>query len=118
MTAALKKERQVNRGLVMTEPIPQDVVDRMAGKFQMLADASRLAILACLMKAGEKSVGEIAQATGRTPANVSKHLKLLADAGFLSRRKEGLQVFYGLDDPIWEQVCRLVSNSLPRESSE
>jgi DNA-binding transcriptional ArsR family regulator len=101
----------------MTEPIPQDIVDRMAEKFRMLADASRLAILACLMKGGEKNVGEVAQATSRTSANVSKHLKLLADGGFLSRRKDGLQVFYRLEDPVWEQVCGLVSTRLLKDSS-
>src|SRR5262245_51718490 len=96
----------------MADAIPQDRMDRMAERFRMLGDTSRLAILACLMSAGEMNVGEVAQATGRTPANVSKHLKLLADGGLLSRRKEGLQVYYRLDDPVWEQVCRLVSSSM------
>jgi ArsR family transcriptional regulator len=100
----------------MAEAIPKEIVDRMAHKFRVLADATRLAILACLINGGEKNVGEVAQATGRTPANVSKHLKLLADGGLLSRRKEGLQVFYRLDDPVWEQVCRLVSGALLKGS--
>jgi ArsR family transcriptional regulator len=90
----------------------------MAGAFRLLADATRLAILACLMKGGEKSVGQVADATGRTPANVSKHLKMLTDGGALARRKEGLQVFYRFDNPAWEQVCRLVSSSLPRSPAE
>jgi ArsR family transcriptional regulator len=99
----------------MDDAIPKGSVDAMAAKFRMLGDESRLSILACLMGGGEKAVGEVAQATERTPANVSKHLKLLADAGFLSRRKEGLQVFYRLDDPVWEQVCRLVRMAILRD---
>jgi ArsR family transcriptional regulator len=90
----------------------------MAGTFRLLADVTRLSIMAYLMKGGEKSVGEVADATGHTAANVSKHLKLLADGGALARRKEGLQVFYRFDNPVWEQVCRLVSTSLPRGGTE
>src|SRR5262245_23747934 len=102
----------------MADAIPQEKVDRMAEKFRMLGDSSRLAILACLMSAGKMNVGEVAQATGRSPANVSKHLKLLADGGLLSRRKEGLQVYYRLDNPVWEQVCRLVSSAMPTRRDE
>jgi ArsR family transcriptional regulator len=100
----------------MSEAIPRNRVEHLAGKFRMLADATRLTILACLMTGKEKNVGEVAAATGRTTANVSKHLKLLADDGILSRRKDGLQVFYRLHDPVWEQVCRLVSNSVHKDA--
>jgi ArsR family transcriptional regulator len=96
----------------MTEAIPPDLLERMAERFRMLADPSRLAILAFLMKGGEKNVGELATAMDRTTANVSKHLKLLAENGILARRKDGLQVFYRLDDPMWEQVCRLVNSAM------
>jgi DNA-binding transcriptional ArsR family regulator len=101
----------------MAEAIPRDKVERMAGTFRMLADETRLTILACLMTGGEKNVGEVAEATGRTTANVSKHLKLLADEGILSRRKDGLQVFYRLGhSQVWEQVCRLVSSSMHKDA--
>ena len=39
----------------MTTPIPDELLDLMAGKFRMLADPTRLAILRCLM-AGERNV--------------------------------------------------------------
>jgi ArsR family transcriptional regulator len=100
----------------MSEAIPRDRVERMAAKFRMLSDATRLTILACLMTGGEKNVGEVAAATGCATANVSKHLKLLAENGILFRRKDGLQVFYRLDDPVWEQLCRLVSNSIHKDA--
>ena len=101
----------------MAEAIPRNSVEDLAEKFRILGDASRLTILACLME-GEKNVGEVAETTGRTAANVSKHLKMLADGGILSRRKEGLQVFYRLHDPVWEQVCLLVSNHVRNNSKE
>jgi ArsR family transcriptional regulator len=97
----------------MADAIPAAMVEGMAKVFRLFADASRLAILSCIMQGrGEKNVGEIAQATGRSTANVSKHLKMLADGGILARRKDGVEVFYHLDDPVWEQVCRQVSRSI------
>jgi DNA-binding transcriptional ArsR family regulator len=80
----------------------------------MLADPTRLAILRTLM-VGEKSVGQVVMETGRGQANVSKHLKLLAESGLVSRRKEGLQVYYRLDDPLVEQLCTLVCSTIRSE---
>jgi ArsR family transcriptional regulator len=97
--------------------IPDAVLALMAEKFRMLSDATRLAILRALM-AGEKSVGAICQETGHSQANVSKHLKLLAQAGLLARRKEGLQVYYTLDDPMIERLCKLVCETIVRDFEE
>jgi ArsR family transcriptional regulator len=70
------------------------------------------------MVGGEMSVGQVVEKTGRTLANVSKHLKLLAEAGLVARRKEGLQVFYRLDDPVVEKICHLVCESIYQEIEE
>jgi DNA-binding transcriptional ArsR family regulator len=102
----------------MAERISEDTLARMAATFRILADTSRLAILNCLIENGEVSVGQAVEATDRQQTNVSKHLKLMAEAGLLTRRKEGLQVYYRLVDPVWEQVCRLVRSSLPRARNE
>jgi DNA-binding transcriptional ArsR family regulator len=98
----------------MPQVIPDDLLELMAVKFQMLADSTRLAILRALME-GEKSVGQVVTETGRGQANVSKHLKLLADSGLIHRRKEGLQVYYRLDDPLVEQLCNLVCSNIRGE---
>jgi ArsR family transcriptional regulator len=46
----------------------------------------------------ELSVGELAQVLGQSQPRVSRHLKILADAGVLDRRKEGSWVFLTLAD--------------------
>lgn len=97
--------------------IPDEFLDLMAEKFRMLADPTRLAILRSLMR-GERSVGQVVEETGRGQANVSKHLKLLADAGLVARRKEGLQVFYRVDDPLVERLCKLVCETIVQEARE
>jgi ubiquinone/menaquinone biosynthesis C-methylase UbiE len=67
----------------------------LADRFQALADPTRLRILA-LLRIMELSVGELAQILGQSQPRVSRHLKILADAGVLERRKEGSWVFLTL----------------------
>jgi ArsR family transcriptional regulator len=97
------------------EPLPERFLDRMAEKFRMLADPTRLAILRVLM-AGERSVGEVVSATGRGQANVSKHLKMLAEGGLVARRKDGLQVFYRIDDPMVQKLCQVACETVIDEA--
>lgn len=101
----------------MTKRIPDEFLDQMAEKFRLLGDATRLAILRTLME-GERSVGSVVEETGRGQANVSKHLKQLREAGFVARRKEGLQVFYRVSDPVVEQLCRLVCETILADARE
>ncbi len=101
----------------MDATIPDEFLDLMAEKFRMLADPTRLAILRSLMQ-GERNVTQVVEETGCNQANVSKHLKMLAEAGLVARRKEGLQVFYTLDDPLVEQLCKLVCKTIVDEARE
>ena len=54
--------------------------------------------------------------SGQNQANVSKHLKMLAEAGMVRRRKEGLQVFYSVGDPLIEKLCGLVCGTVIEEA--
>jgi ArsR family transcriptional regulator len=99
----------------MRPTIPDEMMDRVAEKFRMLGDPTRLSILRALM-AGEKSVGTVVVETGQNQANVSKHLKMLAEAGMVRRRKEGLQVFYSVGDPLIEKLCALVCGTVIEEA--
>src|SRR5207302_3884664 len=67
----------------------------LADRIQALADPTRLRILA-LLRIMELSVGELAHILGQSQPRVSRHLKILADAGVLERRKEGSWVFLAL----------------------
>ncbi|OYY89981.1 MAG: ArsR family transcriptional regulator [Sphingomonas sp. 28-66-16] len=65
--------------------------------FRALADATRLRIMA-LLQSMELSVGELAQVLGQSQPRVSRHVKILCDAGLAERRKEGSWVFVALGD--------------------
>lgn len=60
--------------------------------FRALADPTRLRVVA-LLRAMELSVGELAQVLGQSQPRVSRHVKILTDAGIARRRKEGSWVF-------------------------
>ncbi len=66
--------------------------------FRALADATRLRIMT-LVRRMELSVGELAQVLGQSQPRVSRHVKILCDAGLAERRKEGSWVFVVLGDP-------------------
>lgn len=63
--------------------------------FRALADPTRLRVLA-LLRSMELSVGELAQVLGQSQPRVSRHVKILCDAGLAERRKEGSWVFVAL----------------------
>lgn len=63
--------------------------------FRALADSTRLRIVA-LVRSMELSVGELAQVLGQSQPRVSRHVKILSDAGIVERRKEGSWVFVAL----------------------
>ena len=60
--------------------------------FRALADPTRLRIVMLLRKM-ELSVGELAQVLGQSQPRVSRHVKILCDAGLAIRRKEGSWAF-------------------------
>jgi DNA-binding transcriptional ArsR family regulator len=57
--------------------------------FHSLADPARRKIIALLRESGELPVGVIGKAFAMTQNGVSKHVKVLEDAGLVRRRVEG-----------------------------
>lgn len=64
-------------------------------KLKALGEPTRLRIVTLLLR-GELTVSEIMQVLGQSQPRVSRHLKLLADAGLCERYPEGGWVFYRL----------------------
>jgi DNA-binding transcriptional ArsR family regulator len=56
--------------------------------FAALADPTRLAIVERLLSEGERTAGDIAQPFAMSKPAISKHLKVLEDAGLIERRIE------------------------------
>jgi len=93
--------------------VPPDHLERVARRFHLLGEPSRLALLNLLHTRGEAHVQELCEATGQSQANVSKHLRLLLSEGLVARRQEGLYAHYRLADPMLAALCTLVCSGIP-----
>ena len=81
------------------------VENRLDTTFHALADPTRRGMLASLAT-GAKSIGELAEPFAMTFAGASKHVKVLEDAGLISRRKEGRTHVISIDAKPLEEAER------------
>ena len=72
-------------------------LDTLLAGLRAAGEHTRLRILA-LCARGELSVTELTQILGQSQPRVSRHLKLMVDAGLLERLPEGAQVYFRLSD--------------------
>ncbi|HMO48434.1 MAG TPA: metalloregulator ArsR/SmtB family transcription factor [Rubrivivax sp.] len=96
------------------QDLPKEALEKVAAYFQALSEPTRLALLNQL-RGGERSVGELAQLTGFTVANVSRHLALLGSHGLVARESRGTNVYYRVADPSVYQLCDVVCANLARQ---
>ena len=99
----------------MGKRLTPEMIELVAERFRALAEPARLHIMQAL-RGGEKTVGELVDVTGLGTANVSKHLQLLYAAGFVTRRKEGLFVYYGLAGEDVFRLCDIMCGRLAAEA--
>lgn len=97
-------------------PLTPELLTLVAERFKVLAEPVRLQILNALRR-GERSVTELVSATDLGQANLSKRLQLLHSHGFVTRRKEGLYVYYTLADDDVFRLCDIMCGRLGREAS-
>lgn len=88
-----------------------ETLQLVADFFKVLSESSRLQIM-CALKSGPKNVSEIIEITGLGQANVSKHLKILAQAGVVTRQQQGVCVYYQIANAFVFDLCELVCDSL------
>ncbi len=68
-------------------------MDRLVAMLRAAGDPTRLRLL-LLLREAELTVSELIEIVGQSQPRVSRHLKLLGEAGLLERFKEGSWVFY------------------------
>ena len=87
-------------------------LDTALNIFRAIGEETRLRIMALLCR-GELTVSEITAILGQSQPRVSRHLKILADAGLTERHREGAWMFYriaegGAHNPSVEAVLEAV----------
>ena len=70
-------------------------IELQADMLKALAQPTRLKILDFL-RDGERCVCEIFPAIGEEQSNTSRHLNMMLSSGVLSRRKDGLKIYYAI----------------------
>src|SRR5260221_9039131 len=68
-------------------------MDKLVAMLRAAGDPTRLRLL-LLLRQAELTVSELTEIVGQSQPRVSRHLKLLCEAGLLQRFKEGSWVFY------------------------
>ena len=94
--------------------MPLEALEQVAAYFQVLSEPTRLQILN-LLRGGERNVGELARLCGYTAANISRHLALLTQHGFVERDSRGTAVYYRIADPSVYALCDLVCGNIGRQ---
>lgn len=103
--------------MAVARKLTPEMIDLVAERFRALSEPARLHIMQAL-RGGERTVGELVETTGLGTANVSKHLQLLNAAGFVTRRKEGLYVYYGLAGQDVFRLCDIMCGRLAAEAKK
>lgn len=89
--------------------------DDVVAGLRAIGEPTRLRI-AALMVVGELSVSELCRILGQSQPRVSRHLKLLGDAGLLQRHSEGTSAYFGpTADPRGRRLLHTVVRLLDDE---
>ena len=72
-------------------------LDRLVDTLKAAAESSRLRILALLSR-GDLTVSDLTEILNQSQPRVSRHLKLLLEAGLIGRYQEGSWAFFRLAD--------------------
>jgi len=72
---------------------------RLEQLFKVLANDTRLRLLHALVRAGDLTVTQLAEAVDLQPSAVSNQLQRLVDKGVLASRRDGNRIWYRISDP-------------------
>jgi ArsR family transcriptional regulator, arsenate/arsenite/antimonite-responsive transcriptional repressor len=83
---------------LIREPITSGQALSLARTFKALADPTRLRLVSMVAahEGGEACVCDLTEPLGLTQPTISHHLKILVEAGILTRDKRGVWAYYAL----------------------
>lgn len=91
--------------------LTDDAAERLAATFKALADPTRVKLLSLIAGSagGEACVCDLTAPVALSQPTVSHHMKLLVDAGLVSREQRGKWVYYRVERDTLDQVARAVT---------
>ena len=94
----------------------KELVEFRADILKALAQPTRLKIIDFL-RDGERCVCEIFPAIDEEQSNTSRHLNMMLAAGALSRRKDGLKIYYAIKHPEILEIVDIATHIVKKEIS-
>jgi DNA-binding transcriptional ArsR family regulator len=89
---------------IRSQKLSLEAVRQAASMLKCIGHPIRLQIIELLDRTGEQNVTTIYEALEIEQAVASQHLNLMRDKGILASRREGVNVYYRIDDPRVTQV--------------
>jgi DNA-binding transcriptional ArsR family regulator len=83
-----------------------DALELVVARFRAMGDPLRLKILQRL-ESGDCNVSTLTFELGSTQSNISRHLKVLQDAGLVKRRQQGINAYYSIADEMVFELCEI-----------
>jgi ArsR family transcriptional regulator len=97
------------------EPLTQPAAEQIAPLLKALADPVRLRLMSLIAshQGGEACACDLNDAFDLSQPTISHHLKVLHEAGLLSRDKRGVWVYYRADTEALAGLATLISSTTP-----
>lgn len=109
----MKKTVKAARTTKSTRPEPPpEAFEAVAALFRVLAEPLRLRIIRVIEDHGTLSVSEIADAVKTAQPTVSKHLRVLEDAGIVHKRPAGGTTACSIADESLVRLCEAVCDRI------
>ena len=98
---------------LLREPITASQATDLAHLLKALADPTRLRLVSMVAAhdGGEACVCELTEPLGLSQPTISHHLKILTDAGILTRDKRGVWAWYALAPGVLDSISAALSTS-------
>ena len=95
------------------EPLGQSDAEQLAANLKALADPARLRLLSIVAasEGQEACVCDLIEPVGLSQPTVSHHLKVLTEAGYLTRSKRGTWAYYRLQPRALTAVAELLTTA-------
>ena len=96
---------------LVREPLTAAGAEQLAGVLKALADPARLRLVSMIAAhaGGEACVCDLTEPLGLSQPTVSHHLKVLLDAGLVTRDKRGVWAYYRLVDGALTRLAELLT---------
>jgi ArsR family transcriptional regulator len=112
-------------GVACCAPVTREAMDvetaaALARSFKAVADPARLRLLSLVAahEGGEACVCDLTAPLGLSQPTVSHHLKVLVDAGLLTRDKRGVWAYFAVVPEALDALSAVLATSAPRTTTD